>query len=370
MESILKQELREQAGTESYNRYEYQMSWAVYHMLKKYKNNEKFIIFCEYHDDVAESGFCSSPYCMEFFQIKTTKKGNFTLDKLTYKPAKKQHSFLGYLFFNFLKFGSSCEKCHFVGNKDFDEDIKNWQTVVQDNNSLKKKNKALYDKVKNKIKYEYKNSPEGLPTNFDDIFDRFIQNTFITKSELPLETHDNYIRAEFFDALKFKTIETNTAHLIFETIINEVRKKARSKINPPISFKELSNKKGISSDIFNSIESFKKDLSRNIIGDIEDFLKSEGYSLPKIRLFIRTYKEHIKRQLDVSNTLYNDLIISYKILCNNFINNNNDIIDNFQLLNQQISIEIYQFLKENEHPYINKNLLEVLFYETLLSTED
>jgi hypothetical protein len=54
IDAILSSALREKAGADSYNRYEYQSHWIVYHMITKYKQNQDFVVFCEYHDDMSE----------------------------------------------------------------------------------------------------------------------------------------------------------------------------------------------------------------------------------------------------------------------------------------------------------------------------
>ncbi|MFE4122922.1 dsDNA nuclease domain-containing protein [Priestia sp. YIM B13486] len=85
METILSSDLREQAGSNSFNRFDYQAHWIVYHMINEYKKNSEFFIFCEFHDDMAKTDISSSvPSCAEFFQIKTTEKyKEWTLTRLT-----------------------------------------------------------------------------------------------------------------------------------------------------------------------------------------------------------------------------------------------------------------------------------------------
>jgi hypothetical protein len=172
MQDVLQTQLREKAGSDSYNRYEYQMHWAMYHMMKKFQNGEEFIIFCEFHDDIAETPNHNSPKCIEFFQIKTKTKGNFTLNELLRKPPNKSHSFLGFIFYNFMKFNQSCTKCHFVGNKEFDIDIKKWQSTIQDNKQLEQEEPEIYNKIKQAIEKEYK-AQGNLPNNFNDVFNVF-----------------------------------------------------------------------------------------------------------------------------------------------------------------------------------------------------
>lgn len=84
-----------------------------------------------------------------------------------------------------------------------------------------------------------------MPSNFDAVFDAFIQNTFVHKSNLQLAAYENQTKGEFFNHLADKSIPTNTANLIFQQLLNDVRKKSKEKIKVPISMKSLVEKKGV-----------------------------------------------------------------------------------------------------------------------------
>lgn len=84
-----------------------------------------------------------------------------------------------------------------------------------------------------------------MPSNFDSVFDAFIQNTFVHKSDLQLAAYENQTKGEFFSHLADKNIPTNTANLILQQLLNDVRKKSKEKIKVPISKKSLVEKKGI-----------------------------------------------------------------------------------------------------------------------------
>lgn len=69
MSSVLTVEQREQAGSDSYNRFEYQVHWIVCHIIGKLQEDAECIVFCEFHDDMAEFSPNNQQY--QFFQIKT-----------------------------------------------------------------------------------------------------------------------------------------------------------------------------------------------------------------------------------------------------------------------------------------------------------
>ena len=49
----------------------------------------------------------------------------------------------------------------------------------------------------------------------------------------------------FYNHLADKNIPSNTANLIFQQLLNDVRKKSKEKIKVPISMKSLVEKKGV-----------------------------------------------------------------------------------------------------------------------------
>ena len=69
MSIVLTTEQREQAGSDSYNRFEYQVHWIVCHIIGKLQEDAECIVFCEFHDDMAEFSTCNQQY--QFYQIKT-----------------------------------------------------------------------------------------------------------------------------------------------------------------------------------------------------------------------------------------------------------------------------------------------------------
>lgn len=71
MSKVLDTKPREQAGADSYNRFEYQVHWIVCHIINKLHDNTECIVFCEYHDDMTEFSIDDQQY--QFYQIKQRK---------------------------------------------------------------------------------------------------------------------------------------------------------------------------------------------------------------------------------------------------------------------------------------------------------
>lgn len=371
MENILKHILREQAGSNTYNRYEYQVGWSVLKAIEKYEKKIPFTHFAEYHDDMSELVNTNK---MNFYQVKTKQSANFTFNLITKKYANKQHSFLGYLFYNHLNFKDDCKECYFISNRPFDEKINTWQAIVQDNNLLINSDPELYNEIFNilKTEYNYTNMAPSEKQFFDLTFDKFIQNTFFKQSNIPLENSYSFVKTRFFEAIKFERIEMSSAHLIFEAIFDVVRTRTKQTIIPPISLNELKEKKGMNESIFSDVQTLRdKENIVTIKQIIKDFcLENRSYfSITKESQLLRAITNHYTNQLDPSN-------ISYKLEINKYIDEFKSKIDcnidSLDSVDNLIALEtetINSILPNIENPLINKVTLEVLFYVEFLRVE-
>ena len=154
MSKVLTVEQREQAGSDSYNRFEYQVHWIVCHIISKLQEDAECIVFCEFHDDMAEFSPDNQQY--QFFQVKTKEdSSDWTIAEMSKREKKKsggyKKSFLGFIFYNYLVFGAECSHCHFVSNNDFDKEVLLWQAVIEDGKKLQEENSVLYQKIKNRL---------------------------------------------------------------------------------------------------------------------------------------------------------------------------------------------------------------------------
>lgn len=370
MKNILNLELREKAGSDSYNRFEYQAHWILYHILDSFQKQKQFLVFCEFHDDMAESE-CNTSESMNFYQIKTSDtKDEWKLSNLFQKSKRKdgsyKNSFLGFIFYNFNKFSSECSSCHFISNSDFDSEVLEWQATIKDKKILKKENMALYYKIKNYLKQEYPTMPDK---EFESTVDRFIQHTFFTKSLLTLEGHVEQVKGIFFEIVATRfNLDMKTGYLLLTNIIDSVRKKTRTIIKTPISYEELKERKGISSDIFKDLEIKFSAISKcdKQLSVIEEYLKNNGLSSIKVKAILNSLKKHQSKLLDVSDGLYQDIIKEFNKEVDDLVETNFELIDNFQVQYSLLENLIHAFLQKHSHQGINNVVLKGVFYEALL----
>ena len=360
---VFKHELREKAGSESYNRFEYQVYWIVYHMINEYKSGKKdYLIICEFHDDMAKFNCRDNPSCVEFFQVKTSSRyKDWSISKLSNKTKKKQHSFIGLLFMNFLNFNEECSRCHFVSNIDVDEDIKKWQAIIEDGGVLKDEALHLYNSIRQIIKDEYTMLSDD---KFDEVYDVFIQNTYVYFGELPLGSYEKVVMGEFFDLLKDKDIYTSNCNKILNDLIEDVRKKSKKTVTTPISFARLKKSKGVDSSILDNIkDSINIRKREEVYKELEEYLLEIGNNKPRTKLIIRTLKKHHKKILDVSNYLYKDITLEVNKAIDEVIIKFNEQLEDRDFIIKSIKKELENKIEKEE--IFEDFLLEVLFYEKL-----
>lgn len=361
MSTVLSTPQREQAGSDSYNRFEYQVHWIACHIIDQLKEEAACIIFCEFHDDMAKFSIEKQAY--QFYQIKTKDDvSDWSVVELSKREKKKsggyKKSFLGFVFFNFLQFGNECSNCHFVSNSDFDDETRLWQSYIEDHKLVKNENEELYQRIKMRICDEY---ADDMPNNFDLLFDRFIQNTFLYKSELQLSTYENQASGMFFKQLADKDIPSNTANLIFQQLINDVRKKSKEKIRTPISFKNLVDKKGVVvSEINNKIN---QTISKS--GNYDSFFEylqtnKQSLSNEKIQQLKAAKTLHDSRWLDINDIKYQEIVIILRKVIFNYINST---IKRSSI--EDIKMQCMRELKEANlySDSLDESLIEVLYYE-------
>ena len=343
MSSVLIVEQREQAGSDSYNRFEYQVHWIVCHIIGKLQEDAECIVFCEFHDDMAEFSPDNQQY--QFFQIKTKEdSSDWTIAEMSKREKKKsgsyKKSFLGFIFYNYLTFGAECSHCHFVSNNDFNKDVLLWQSYIEDGKRLQTENVTLYEEIKDRIKNEFS---DDMPSNFDSVFEEFIQNTFVHKSELQLTTYESQTMGKFFNHLADKNIPSNTAHLILQQLLNDVRKKSKEKIKVPISMKSLVEKKG---DAFH------------------DYLITQALSDKDINRIESAKTLHDTRWLNVNDVKYQEIVVVLRKTISTYC----ESCETNEFDNDLKRLCIQELQKHSlQSDSLDKSLVEVLYYEQKFS---
>lgn len=112
---------REVAGSDAYAAFEFQLMFGVELLFEQFDKLDDFAVLFEFHDDIVLLTGADSPSEIEFFQLKHSTKGNWTLAKLTnnskkLKSGEKAQSILQKLYGNVDEFSDYSKNGHVVSN--------------------------------------------------------------------------------------------------------------------------------------------------------------------------------------------------------------------------------------------------------------
>ena len=91
-EKIEKTPHREVAGSDAYAAFEFQLMFGVELLFESYDKLSDFAVLFEFHDDIVLLTGSESPTEIEFFQLKHSTKGNWSLASLSQNPKKSKTS--------------------------------------------------------------------------------------------------------------------------------------------------------------------------------------------------------------------------------------------------------------------------------------
>lgn len=121
LRTALVQEPREKSGSRSANRFSFQHSWALCHLLVLHAKPEDYVLLLDHHEDVVVLDSAIDPTRVRAFQVKTKDKGNWTIGALLKRKTSKKKasiglpSILGKLYDAYQRF-QSVDGLHFVSN--------------------------------------------------------------------------------------------------------------------------------------------------------------------------------------------------------------------------------------------------------------
>lgn len=191
--NILDVEERENKGLDTSLRFEYQIDWAIYHALDKLMQNQEFVAFVEFHEDVLFANSCAFNPSVRFelFQIKTTHK-SYTPKSLT--TVKGSNSTLGKMILGIKdksfenQVDKLCLLClediHFINRiKHIDQDYKLNQIHENDK-------KILADAISKELNFTINSQYENM--------------IVFRKTGLELDNSDSQIKHKIYDFIEEK----------------------------------------------------------------------------------------------------------------------------------------------------------------------
>src|ERR1700730_5948168 len=95
---------RDLSGSTVSDRFTYQHTWALCHLLELHISGKDYVVIFDHHEDVAVLDAEENPTSLHGYQIKTKESGNYTLNALAKQesgegsPPNKLPSILGKLY--------------------------------------------------------------------------------------------------------------------------------------------------------------------------------------------------------------------------------------------------------------------------------
>ena len=194
----------------------------------------------EYHEDIIIFNSSSKPNHIDFFQIKTKNKGNFTLNEILKKKKTKENdgnSILGKLFQNKINFDDETNSLNIVSNTSFSFKNSKDKIFICCDELTNEEKIDIQNKLKSELSIEWLNE--------------FLNIIFFHTSELTIQHHNEITKDKLNKLIenKFSADVKYNPSLAYRTIFDEVNR--RNNIEKEVdSFEELIKYKSISKNDF------------------------------------------------------------------------------------------------------------------------
>ena len=238
LDKFSEQKPRESSGASSSNRFDYQQNWAFCELIDLHLKGEDYLMVFEHHEDIVVLNSESSPSSAKFYQVKSKKSGNWTVNSLVKnKSDDESSSIIAKLYCNQKLFPDNAEELVFASNQGI-------------SNTLECGNKGLdfdiisFNQLTNIDKEKVWESIKGENDSYCDLHG--LNKLIFLRSSLRLEDHEQLTKGKLVDF--FNTLfPDRPAHvaLAYQTIFDEIRRKTNFEEIPKNSA-ELRRRKSIS----------------------------------------------------------------------------------------------------------------------------
>lgn len=292
LEELAVTQPKENAGSRSSNRFDYQINWGLQKLLKLEESEEDYIMIFDYHDDIIICNSDKYSDFIDFYQVKTKKSGQWGLRALNNSANSSEEgddnlegnglSILSKLLSHTIVFQNS-RNLYFVTNSSLSKHLyTRSDDFVKFNQLVKKSQESIKKTVK-----------EELGVIEDSIFDKlvFIQN------QMSVSSYKQTLIGILSQFLKDKFNLVTDVNAVYDTLIGELRK-LNNYENEIKNKEELVMHKSISHDKFRTY--------LNSLTIQKGFEELKRYILNEIAGEIKFAERH--KVTESLNTIYRDLM--------------------------------------------------------------
>ena len=347
---------RESAGSMASNRFDYQKNWSLCELLELHAANNDFLMVFEHHEDIVVFDSQNNPSSAIFYQVKSKKSGNWTINALTKsKTEELSNSILGKLYNNHLHFPDNVKKLVFTSNQNLSTKLKNDDKAINSN-------VVLFSTLSNKDKEAIHLSVEPTDQDYCDLSG--LEKIIINKNDLQLADHTANAKGklvEFFE----KTYPESQVHisLVYKTFFDEVRRKSNyeEKIN---TTSELYEHKSISRSDFESMVNIalKRRDDNDLWAEGHALLLSEGYKFVEVQIVRKNWNVFIVDRLDVENESH--IQFREEIRCEIEKACSKENVKTFNSIKSEVMDNI-QFSSTSSSDFSEEYLMSAILYEVL-----
>ncbi len=314
------------AGSRTKNRFRVELLWGISKLIDAHKMYEDYTVVFDFKCDIE----LHYPNGLDFYQIKTKDKGNYSHKTLTSIP-KTSNSVLGKLYALYspnqkVKLAIVCNKPLKIGNT---EDIR--QEIC-----IGELNTKIVDEIVDKLKKELSLTEVNL------------ENTFYICDGMDLFNPQHAILGKLVESFQeIKNEEPNNPNALYRLVSEEAQKKASYEMEIT-DYSDVLSLKGISKKAFDKMLESHRKKSITGIEQTKDFIKT----LPTKER--RTYNKALTDLLE--NDHSHDLNVLRSSIFE-FIESNED-----RLANEEAVISVLSPVFDKEFPVEFSTIMKKVFY--------
>lgn len=242
LDDFSEQRPRESSGASSSNRFDYQKDWAFCELINLQLEGEDYLMVFEHHEDIVVLNSELSPSSAKFYQVKSKKSNNWTINALVKNKTKDElSSIVGKLYGNQSLFPDNTEKIIFSSNQGV-------SNILACGSKGLEFDVITFEQLTTGDKEKVWSAVKGENDDFCDL--EGLNKVTLARSALKLEDHVQLTKGKLVDFFNTQYPD-RPAHvaLAYQTIFDEIRRKTNFE-EIPKNREELRKSKSISKTEF------------------------------------------------------------------------------------------------------------------------
>jgi hypothetical protein len=306
-DNLLNTPPREYAGSSTSASYDFQKDWAITLLLRSHDEDDDYLIFFDYHEDLIKFDSSTDPQQIYCYQVKKCD-GNWTISKLTQQKTNKttgeKSSILSKLLQNKKIFNHQINRMYFISNGLFNVKLEN------DESSSNRKSICFTELTEE----ERKKTLKCMESFDENELGAILNQIYLERTNVPYPGSDTYVRGALSQFIEARFPDTRySINPIYITLFDEVKRRTAHAYR--LENREDFNKKSITKQEFNTIIHTMisiQDYVSIFDNQVLNRLNSEKVSIVDIRLYQSAIKTIQVKLSDKTNLYYHAILEELK----------------------------------------------------------